>query len=504
MKKKALLLFILRILKMGLGVLNLSISAKYFGVSIDRDEWILALNFILVLDMAIWGPINETFRAKFVFLKHEIGDDASIAKVRSMFSFINFITIILVVIILIYPKLLTSIIAPRYTEYQLAHLTTMILILTPSFLFNQICQFLTSILNAYSTFYIPEIAGLFTAVINIILIILLAPKFGIYALAFGYYLGIIMLQILLILQLRKLKINIIGNPFKFNYIDVKPFLLFAAPFFLPYFLGQVSMVIEKSIASTLSIGTVSMIDYSRKFSEIAISVLTSIFTTMLLPVLSQYYAQKNNERFLFEFKSIYQIGFLIITFLVAIFTACPGAVINILYNKGSITTIALNKISNLSMLYSWAAFPIFMYIILGVVLLSSEKGKIYALYGSIAQIIMILFNLLLSKTLGVYTFPLSLLFSHLIVAWFLFMKFPIKTNQLLINTVKGLGQVIICSSILYFINKNLSMLNSYNPIVIIDFNLLLISIFILSYAYVVKTDDRRMIVKMISKIKEAI
>lgn len=309
MKKKALLLFILRILKMGLGILNLSISAKYFGVSIDRDEWILALSFILVLDMAIWGPINETFRAKFVFLKHEIGNEASIAKVRSMFSFINFITVLLVIIILIYPRLLTSVIAPKYTESQLIRLTTMILILTPSFLFNQICQFLTSVLNAYNTFYIPEIAGLFTAVINIVLIILLAPKFGIYALAFGYYLGIILLQIFLMLQLKKLKINVIGNPLKFSYTDVKPFLLFALPFFLPYFLGQISIVVEKSIASTLSIGTVSMIDYSRKFSEIAISVLTSIFTTMLLPVLSQYYAQKNDEQFLFEFKAIYQISF---------------------------------------------------------------------------------------------------------------------------------------------------------------------------------------------------
>lgn len=501
MKKKALLLFILRILKMGLGILNLSISAKYFGVSIDRDEWILALSFILVLDMAIWGPINETFRAKFVFLKHEIGNEASIAKVRSMFSFINFITVLLVIIILIYPRLLTSVISPKYTESQLIRLTTMILILTPSFLFNQICQFLTSVLNAYNTFYIPEIAGLFTAVINIVLIILLAPKFGIYALAFGYYLGIILLQIFLMLQLKKLKINVIGNPLKFSYTDVKPFLLFALPFFLPYFLGQISIVVEKSIASTLSIGTVSMIDYSRKFSEIAISVLTSIFTTMLLPVLSQYYAQKNDEQFLFEFKAIYQISFLIITFLIGIFTACPTAVINMLYNKGSITTLALTKISSLSMFYSWASLPVFMYIILGIVLLSSEKGKIYALYGSIAQIIMILFNLLLNKVLGVYTFPLSLLFSHLIVALLLFMKFPIKTNKLLINTIKGLGQVIICSLILYLINQNFLILNDYNPVVVIIFNIVLISIFILGYAYIAKTDDKQVIAKIISKIK---
>lgn len=486
---------------MGLGILTLSISARYFGLSIDRDEWVLAMGFILVLDTAIWGPINETFRAKFVFLQHEIGNEASLAKAKSMFSFINFVTAILVVIILVYPRILTKVIAPNYSEAQLVHLTTMILILTPSFLFNQICQFLTSVLNAYNTFYVPEITGLVTSILNIVLIITLAPIIGIYSLALGYYAGILLLLTLLVLRLKKLNIAVIGNPFKFKPSDIKPFVLFSLPFFLPYFLGQFNTVVEKSIASTLNVGTVSMIDYARKFPESVITVLTSIFTTMLLPTLSSMSAKEDRDGFLFEFKSMYQLSFLIMTFLVSLFSACPSAVINLLYNKGSIGISGLTQISNLCMLYCWAALVVFLYIIFGIALLSSGKGKTYAFFGSIAQVIMIGLNFSMVKILGVYTFPLSLLISHLAVAVILFTKFPIKGNKLIATTIKGILQIMVCSCTLYLLNHNINMVNSFHPLIIIIFNLLFILLFVLGFAYLLKTEDRQIIEKVISKTK---
>lgn len=486
---------------MGSSIITLSISSKYFGVSIDRDQWVLAMGFILVLDLAIWGPINETFRAKFVFLQHEIGDKEVIEKVRSMFSFINFITLVLVVIILIYPRALTSIIAPSYNKMQLAHLTKMVLILTPSFLLNQICQFMTSVLNAHNTFYIPEAAGLATAVLNIILIIVLAPRFGIYALAFGYYLGVLLLFLLLLIQMRKLKINLIGNPFKFKFNDVKPFILFALPFYLPYFLAQVNSVVEKSIASTLNVGIVSIIDYSRKFSDSAISVLTSVFFTMLLPLLSQYYSKKDDKRFLVEFKSMYQLSFLIITFIVGIFSGCPGAIIGLFYNKGNITADALNKISNMSMFYSWSAVPITLYILLGVVLLSSDNGRVYAIFGSVAQVIMILINLLFNKIFGIYTFPFSLFISHIIASAFLFHRFPIKNHQLFLTTIKGIAQIALCSFVLYYLNQKISMLHQINSLFIIVLNITMIGLFLLIFSHIAKTNDKETFMKIISKIK---
>lgn len=52
-KKITSILFILRILRMSMSVVTLIFSAKYFGVSIERDVWILATTFLVTICSAV-------------------------------------------------------------------------------------------------------------------------------------------------------------------------------------------------------------------------------------------------------------------------------------------------------------------------------------------------------------------------------------------------------------------------------------------------------------------
>ena len=44
----------------------------------EKDMWVLVTTFLLTVGTAIWGPINETFRAKFVFIKEQEGEAKAI------------------------------------------------------------------------------------------------------------------------------------------------------------------------------------------------------------------------------------------------------------------------------------------------------------------------------------------------------------------------------------------------------------------------------------------
>ena len=158
-----------------MGILNLSLTAKYFGVSLDKDIWLLAISIVLFLDMAIWGPINETFRSKFIFLRGEIGEQEALQKTKSLLYFSFFISIGLVCFISIYPQFLANIIAPTYSGEQFDKLINMITIAAPILLLTQLSAIGTSILNAYESFFIPEITGFVTSIITLILLIFLAP-----------------------------------------------------------------------------------------------------------------------------------------------------------------------------------------------------------------------------------------------------------------------------------------------------------------------------------------
>ena len=483
---------------MGISILTLSLSAKYFGVSLEKDAWLLAMNCILVLDMALWGPINETFRAKFVFFREEVGENNALMKTNSLLVLTNAITILIVAVVMWKPELIANVIAPSYSGRQLALLLFMIRVIAPSFLFNQLSQIFISILNAYHSIYIPEIASFVSGIVSLGLIIFLAPRIGILSLAYSYYFGLIFLLLLLIYQLIHKRINLLGNFKDFKLSGAKPFILFAIPFFFPYFVGQIALILEKAIASSLGMGVVSIIDYSRKFSDIILSVLSSIFTTILVPVLSLKHIQRDTDGFISEFRQLYQLGFLIMTAVAAFFTACPQVFVAILYQRGSITPTALAEISQMTMFYSWSAVAIFTYSILGMSLIAANMGKVYALYGVCAQILMIVINLSLNKTFGIYVFPLSLFLSHTLASVMMFINIPYGNQQLKKVTFKYSALMIFIIVTLYLLNQ-ISFGNIYPYFILLANGIILMVLIVLS-VFLLKLDERLILLNLFSKI----
>ncbi|MFC3199212.1 lipid II flippase MurJ [Parapedobacter deserti] len=449
MIRKISFLFLLRFAKIALSVLSLWLSAKYFGTSIWRDVWLLALNGIVVLDAAIWGPLNEIFRTKFIFIREEEGEQQALTKVRSLFFFTCLVSVALVIIVACFRDFFVGVLAPGFDSKELTSLSLMLLVLIPALLLNQVNLLLNSLLNAYHSFVIPDIVAFVGTAVNIILLILLAPVIGIFSLVISYYIGILLLTGLLVWQVFRLKIGLFSNtgPIKFSYFWI--FFGFSLPFFYSYFLGQISAVLEKSLASTLGVGMVSMVDYGRKFSEMLITVLLGILMTFLVPSISQHFIRKDYSAFYTDFRKIYQWGLLIITIFVALFSVIPDSIVRFFYNEDSISVVELATISRLSSLYAWGVLVVFLYFVFGMALLSSNNKKKYAYLAVVAQMITIGLNLLLVRHVREIAFPVAYISGHLIGAAFMFIFFPFQIKKLLALTIKYMGMMASVVGILF-------------------------------------------------------
>ena len=336
-------------------------SAYFFGVSIERDIWILAFNCILILDLAIWGPVNETFRAKFIFLKQQHGEAVALQKAMSLILFTAIVSITISFFIVLFPQVLARIIAPGYYYTHLSVLNFMIRIIVPSFLLNQIIQLVIGILNAYHSFYMPEVANFVSSLINILILFLLAPLIGIYSLVVSYYISLFILFALILYQIKRMKVQIKWIYFQnFRIEDLRPFFILALPFFLPYFVGQINLLGEKSIANLLGNGIVSLIDYSRKFTDIPISALSSVSATILLPVLSSQFSNRNFAKFIGELRRIVQLGLLILTLVIGSLVLNASSIVSILYGGSSISQEHITLIRELLLLYSFSAYSLFL------------------------------------------------------------------------------------------------------------------------------------------------
>ena len=487
MKKKSSLLFLSRIIKLLVGIVSLSFSAKYYGVSLEKDTWLLAISIVIFLDLAIWGAINETFRSKFIFMREELGEVEALNKTKSLIFFIFLFSILISIAVFVFPGFLGKIIAPKYDDNQLNGLIQMILIATPILLINQITAIGTSILNANESFFVPEIAGFGSAIINLLLLILLAPVIGIYALILSYYIGSLLLFALIYRQIYKIKINIFTGYKNVKFSDFKIFFIFALPFFFPYFLGQITGVIEKTLVNSIGVGYVSILDYSRKFSDIIQGVLTSVIVTILVPILSTNYIKKKQDDFLFDFLQIYQLGLLFLTFIIALFTSSSASVVDIFLDRGTIPQAALLEISDLMILYIWSTLAVFNYIIFGLVLMSIGSVKKYAFWGIVAQLMSILIIFVFIKKIGVYIFPISLFVSHLFSGAVMFTEFPYKSKLFYKIVFKYLGVVFFTSIILFSLNK--IFFNFSNPFLTIIINSFVILFVLLSLIVLFKLEE---------------
>lgn len=491
MKKKSVLLFFIRLLKLFLSLASVSLTAYFFGVSLEKDTWLLSLSIIIFIDLAIWGPVNETFRTKFIYLKNEEGELKALNKVKSLLFFIILISIIIIINLVLFPEIVIDIFSSSYSEIQRNELIKMIKIVAPILIFTQLSAILTSILNAYDSFITPEISAIATAIINILIILFFAPYIGIYSLVISYYLSYILLLILLIRQIRKFNINLYLNFKELNFNDFKLFFVFALPFFFPYFFGQISTIIEKLLVNSIGIGNLSLIDYSRKFSDILNNVLTSVLVTILVPILSKNFIDKERKVFVNNFFQIFQMGMIFLSFIIPFFVLNSKIIVNVFFDMGKIDSIKLLDISNLTVLYGLTSFSIFFYLIFGMALMTSNNRKKYAFWGIVAQVLSITMNCSLIGYFGIYIFPISLFISHLLVGLIMYFSFPFKTKNFYFKVVKYLS-LLIFTIFLSLIANNLIEF-SLTPFIQILITSFLILFIIFLFIFILNLDEKKII-----------
>jgi peptidoglycan biosynthesis protein MviN/MurJ (putative lipid II flippase) len=481
MRKKATILFLLKFTKIPLSIVLLSLTAKYFGVSLAREVWLLAYTTMLAIDTAFWGPINESFRAKFIFIKVAEGENIAIKYTQSLLFYIFVSSTILMFFIFSFPEYIAYIIAPKYHSITLNLLIKMLVYAAPILLLNQAILIGNSILNAYEVFFVPEISGFVNILINIILLIYLTPVYGVYALMISYFISVIVNLLFILYYVKITKIPLFKLDWNFHFSGFKMYFIFALPLFFPYFLGQVNSIKEKSLATSIGIGTVSTMDYANRLPTMMYAVVISIISTILLPVLAESYTRKNIKTYIESFQSVYQIGLLLLGFVVVFIFGASQPLIYILYQSKNITHLELNQIIELSKYYSISLLGIFLYTIFGMSMMASGYNKKYAFLGIITQLLVIFINSMLIEKFGVYVFPISITIAHIVAAYFMFVKFPYSNNKIKEITIKYLLLIIFATLLILIISYFFLVKNNYLNLLIIGLSEIIIIILIMFF-----------------------
>lgn len=454
-KRTSSILFFLRVVKLLVSLITVSLTAKYFGVSVEKDAWLLVIALISSITLLVWGPINETFRAKFIFIKEHDGEMIALKSSSSLLCGIIIITLFLITILAVCAPLIANFSAHDLGKSGIEWFLSIFLFLLPSLLIDELNNISASILNAYNIFYIPEIVGSITSAIYIVVLLWLAPLIGIYSIVVGQYISTITLLCVLLVYIRRQHIFQIRWFLKPSFQLVKPFLYYALPFFFPYAIGQINYFTERWLATLLGVGNLSILDYSRRFTVILQTVIGSVLTTLMVPLLAKSHMSGKTSDFNLIVKQnvtvIYGIMLLAIPFLFgASYPIC-----DFLYHRGDVTMKDIQDITQICQYYALAFLGVIIYIIFGNILLASEKGKIYAFWGVMAQLVVIIINFGFVSYSGLAIFPCSLGLVHLIVGGIMWSKGKSWSTELLKIIIRNNILIITVSFGIYLLSKHI-------------------------------------------------
>lgn len=462
--KSTLLVTIFSFIGIFVGLILQLIIANYYGASIFRDLYFIAIAIPLFLTSVINGSFGLIFLPKIVDLIQNFDSDKANEFITSSFCFILFFNIILLSFFFIFNNFLIQFFFNSYDLRDQLFISELLYILMPSVLFNVMSNLLGSLYQVKSKFLPPAISLIFSIIINIIFLFFFNSLIGIKSLAYGYLLGTALSFIMLLPSLK-------AYSFRFNLsnIDLLKVIKTSSPLFFGGLVFRSTNVIEKYLASSLAIGSISYLGYSGQIMLVLGTLTSNGIGVTIYPILSECWSRRNFEDFtIYFYKSIRII--LLLTIPISFFLFFYGHfIISLIFERGKFSKETTLSVYN-AMKYS---LPAFIFQGIGTVLVKlfyiSGKTKINTLISFIETFIFIILSVFFIKyysfigisiSLSISTFvsiSLSIYFVNKNIIKFNFIKIFIDILKIFSVSIISILFIKFFSISLFFLGEILAL-----------------------------------------------
>ena len=490
---------VLRILRSVLSIYTVYLSSKYFGVSIDRDSWVLAGSLIASISGLLYGPLTNIFRTVFIGIREEKGEILAIKSTSDLLFIIFLISIAVALLFELFPNHFAKFIAPGYSQIELNSVISMIRLLMPTLLINQVVIIWTSVLNSFNSFLLPDIFAFFSSILNIVLIVTLSPMIDINSLVVSNYISSIILSIILIRELKRKKIFLLSISIELK--NIKPFIIFSSPLYFSFFAAQFLSIIERRLCTYLGRGTVSSFDYSKRFIDLTLNVILSVVPMVLTPILASLYVKNNHKEFAKELLQNIRMFMIGILPLVVLFTICSKDVVLLLLVHGKFDISFVSLVSSSMTWLGFGMIGVVLYVVSGEALVAQKKIKLLTFLTSFAYITIGIVDLVFYKKYGAPLFAFSWASIHLILGllvYFSLLRSESVNFKLILSELFRISifyLIVFASAFLTSLAFHESTYFMY--IILKIFTIMALSIVvIISFIFLLKMDERHLIVRI--------
>lgn len=279
------------------GFIGSFILAAKFGATYKTDAYFVAYNIPeLLRDVLAGGALTSAFIPVYTTYLAKKQEYEAQKLASGIFNILIVALILMSLFGVIFAPTLTHIVAPGFKGETLDLTIKLTRLFFPAIIFLGLASLFGAILNSYNHFTVPALQPLVLNTANIVCMLLLAPFIDIYSIVVGALVGGVCITVMNLPLLSKKGLRYLPK-FSFEQEGIRKIGVLWFPLILGLSVNQLNIVISKILASGLSSGSISALNYANLINQIAPSVFGVAVSTAIFPSLSWHIALNEHEKF---------------------------------------------------------------------------------------------------------------------------------------------------------------------------------------------------------------
>ncbi|MBL7053963.1 murein biosynthesis integral membrane protein MurJ [Patescibacteria group bacterium] len=376
--------------------------AKYFGTSSQTDAFLVALMIPLSIMGLISGGLGTLIIPIYLKKTKENLEKAKIF-INQIFFIWIIITSILCFGIYLFTPFFVKLFAYGFDKERFNLTIKLTKYLIPMGFMTVFIGFFTGIFQAKKQFLYPILIGFIGNIIIVLSLILFTNNIGINSWVYGVLLSSCFSFLLLFLFLYK-KWNFFKkfNLKKWQKKEIKNFLIILLPLILISGLNTLNQLIDKIIASTLSVGSIAILNFAQRIYTIPLGLLMIPLTIAIFPTFSSMAINSNKKKDYSKIlKKAINFSWSIIIPISVIMIVLAEPITKFLFQRGAFTNTSTQLTYPTVIMYLIGLFAISANYFLTKIFYSFKNTKTPLILSAIIISINIVANIILSKILGV-------------------------------------------------------------------------------------------------------
>lgn len=452
--RNALIVATITLISKILGFLRDAVLAYFYGANGVSDAYLVAQTipefaFSLVIQAIAVGyiPICSELKSS--------GDegDKEIKKFTDiLLSDTYLLCILLIIVINLFPKQFVCIFASGFTEETTLIAVKLIRIIVIAMLGKSTVSIIGAYLQSNDDFAVNAFTGIPFDII-VVISIALSSILGEAILGWGFLLAVLFQAVMVSIRARKFQYKF-KPQINFTSIQIKKMFGLFLPVCIGVGANQINLVVDRTLASTVSIGGISAMNYANKVDNIMENIIVLSLATVMYPAFAKYAADKN-------YKMLGQVGTATLNTVCAVMSPIAAGImlfsyeiVDILFGHGAFDQTAVNLTAQAMSFYSIGVVFIAWRAILTRIFYSIQKVNIVTLNSCIAIGINIVSNFILVRPMGISGLALATSISSIVAVVLMIASLKklihINYKYLIIETVKVTIAVLIMSVWCYF------------------------------------------------------